>query len=1006
MLDTNGQTGNFSQGSKQKSLQQDPSTAKPELYVSSCKDNVSLELLKLDFLAYHLLVRQPWLVAATKQIPDDGSVSIPDKSEAVTPKRTRRKHVVLTRPDFRARAYIRRYVGKNPAFSLHALGCKGQPVGGTSCLRRCHTHSFLDAYVKSTMRSGGIDKSAYFGIYAFVERRLMRHFGGLVPGVNPTGTCVHVGDSAIEEDMTLKELATYVQDSENMLHVLSRKPGVYVRLLFIALLMLLRNLRRALRRHPPSAMLIEFTILCAEALQFTHEYAHRVCIALYTKLVHRLGPTPCAHTIQLAPPNFPDFIEPDLAASASPEPRVGRSCMYSPYSHHCCSTIRDSTVSRRDEEFKRNRNLLITYREQCTSYKKALIIRGQLAWKGYRDELDCEIANNPIQQQRSDANSGDPQSSARTHDTALPEDSPSCSIFSEFVNVADKLLFQWSIGLCRYASEANRIIQNPLLMEYRSLGFGLPSEGPVKLYKEVHGPNLTMHRFKRLAAIIRGRMPQKSETEECRKEPPKKQAKATPAKIPASNKTSEEVDPALPAKSAAEKAAESEVTRDVSDSSSAGSCSVDLTLHDVVCPADASRLSMFFSPLWRTEQEDGCKSCDPSLVFRRPVSCGMRQSAARAEADNKEDKDAPPTAHTSAEMPSVPRLTSAMDDDWSCFLVNKAVDRTETDFCNVDVAAAEQEQPMASASSSPQKENRRDEPEAESHKSAPTTIEQAEETVVPTETAAPEEISAPEAANLAAKTLPAEEITPAAEISPPAEIAKSGETAAPTEIINPAKTSPVETITTPEEASQPEETTASEGVSQPEETTASEGMSQPEETTASEGVSQHEETTVSEGVSQSDEIITPEEAAPDAETPLPAETSPPEEIATPEESSTPEEVSQPETNPVGITLRNRGLRIQVGSTSASPQLKSATPARRRGKWKRDEVLTLVDAINKHGAGRWAYFATTYFGGRRTGMQLKDKWCNLLRYRHVFQDTSARRTGVSLIPPWRLVDNFE
>lgn len=79
--------------------------------------------------------------------------------------------------------------------------------------------------------------------------------------------------------------------------------------------------------------------------------------------------------------------------------------------------------------------------------------------------------------------------------------------------------------------------------------------------------------------------------------------------------------------------------------------------------------------------------------------------------------------------------------------------------------------------------------------------------------------------------------------------------------------------------------------------------------------------------------------------------------------------------------------------------------RRSRLWKPEEVTKLVEAVNKHGAGRWSFFAYTYFGGTKTGSQLKDKWCNLTRYKHVHQELMEKGRGNQRRTLWKVSKNI-
>ncbi|CDR97005.1 hypothetical protein, conserved [Babesia bigemina] len=1114
--DTRAERANSSSFGEARSAQHRRFTVKHKLYRSSCKHNASLRLLKLDFLAYHLLLRQPWLVAATKQIPDDGSLSVPGTLDGVMPKRTRRRRLIMTRPDGRARAHIRRYVGANLPDSVHALGSDGEPAGPTSHLRRCHAHFFLDAYLKSVLQNGGMPKAAYFGVFAFVERRLMLYFGGQLPDVFTSGACAHPGESAAEEDLTLQQLATYVQGTENMLHTLSGKPGIYVHLLFIAMLILLRNLRRTLRRHPPTAMLIEFTLLCAEALHCTHEYVHRVCIAHYMEFAHRPGVTvPALPASKAVSSNTPDTVDPDVSAPTGDGEKAEESRDHPPHLQNNSPARCWEAPPHRDEEFKRNRNLLITFRDACMNFKQALTVRGQLAWKEYRDEMDCEVACEQNSEQQRGPDAGDSQPEGTNIDTVYPEVPFSSNVFAEFINVADKLLFQWSIALCRYASEANRVMPNPLLKEYRSLGFGSIAEGPVRLYKKVRGLNLTLHRYKKLAAFKKWSLDNKLTAEPCSEESPKKRAKTAADAMLTWNKPVDEIPLVFPQNGVAYCEPELKTSQEASETApSERSRSARLNLSEGPSRNDSSRILSFFTSLLGAVRENGRNSRDPSKAFHEPASYGMRCPPGTGEAGDKGQEEATLVEPASGGMtPPVP-LNSDADDEWAVTHKQKAGAGNEAALRIVDVAAALQEHAAKLESMLPLADNRANEQGRKADTVAPTTVKQAEGATSPAITMSPAEVSPPselppgkrspfdafskdkplgEASHSGVKSSSAE-VSPASELPPGkrspfdafskdkplGEASHSGVKSSSTEVsppseLPPGKRSPFDAfskdkplgevlppalkstargapsygmktrsaqmstsrgapsygmktrsahMSTSREApvygmktrssqmsssreasaygmktrSAPMSTymeaqaygmkTRSVQMSPPGVMSTSRGASPPGVMSASRGASPPGVMSASRGASPPGVRSPPGEVSPPGETPLAAEMPP---------------GAKPDG--IGTTYMNAGLRITVGSSSPPPQQGSVAVGRRRGKWKRDEVLLLIDAINRHGVGRWAYFAATYFGGRRTGMQLKDKWSNLMRYKYVYQDTSARGPNVTERPPWRLVDSF-
>uniref|UniRef100_A0A3B0MNK1 Myb-like DNA-binding domain containing protein, putative n=1 Tax=Theileria annulata TaxID=5874 RepID=A0A3B0MNK1_THEAN len=99
-------------------------------------------------------------------------------------------------------------------------------------------------------------------------------------------------------------------------------------------------------------------------------------------------------------------------------------------------------------------------------------------------------------------------------------------------------------------------------------------------------------------------------------------------------------------------------------------------------------------------------------------------------------------------------------------------------------------------------------------------------------------------------------------------------------------------------------------------------------------------------------------------------------------------------------LCSKSPEISLRSSQATPLLKPRKSSYSR--WSDDEVNLLIRSINRYGTGNWSFIARAYFLGKKSPMQLKDKWANLVRYGHVKQ-LEPPKTKTRNLKKWTLAN---
>ncbi|GFE53167.1 homeodomain-like superfamily protein, putative [Babesia ovis] len=467
-------------------------------YAITARLNASLELLHLDFLSHRLTQQQTWFIEATNEIYDNSCCqSSHERSISIEMCRGWR-HIKLSRTSFRARIHQLRYGVLRPLTAMHAPNCHGKRAFRLPWLRRRHAHFFLDGCLNSRVNPVEINKRAYWGLYRTVEDRLMRYFNVVLPEPE-----LMAQDGYAEEE-TMAAWSAYISASERMLHTLSQKPHFYTHLLLFSLTSQLRNLRRFVYQNPPSIMMIELTVIITEALKLTQEHLHKLCRYTYGKHMNKLKINTSALSA-MDTAVLLDSVNSDLDNSP-----MG------------LDSYNAATVSpgKHERQFVANIQCLNKLYDDCIGLKLAIDTIVERASKAYCNEVDCELTEpvegNPLLQllfgasQENTTSAGNAPSETESVCATPTSENPDVEFKSvmshaltEFGTKIKAELFQWSIAMCKYTLEANKVLMGPVLDTYKAIGVVPTTSGCVRLYKQICDSNISLHRIPCLVDILR-----------------------------------------------------------------------------------------------------------------------------------------------------------------------------------------------------------------------------------------------------------------------------------------------------------------------------------------------------------------------------------------------------------------------------------------------------------------------------------------------------------------------
>ncbi|EDO08106.1 Myb-like DNA-binding domain family protein [Babesia bovis T2Bo] len=406
-----------------------------ESYSSDGNGNASFELLELDFLCHSLAFQERWFMECTNEIHGTTETDASEHDE-MRPKLVRGwRRVELTESSFSTRVHKLRY-GRSLLTLRSSPNSYGKRVWRYPWLRRRHAHYLLDGYLTSEANRLRMNKRVYTGLYRSLDERLMRYFGIL-----PLHSLISVDDSYSDDSEVMCSLVSYIRASERMLHFLSQQSGLYAHLMLFSIISHLRRLRRFIYHNAASVMLLELTVIVVEALRLCQDHFHRF-LSSYVSNTSTLYNGFC------------------LPASVLPE---------------CLTRLYDD----------------------CLSLTKAVDSVLACAWEGYSKEVDCE-QEDPVDdssstdmQDKSDAETVS-EMSTRTVSSIDPLPVKSQAL-CEFQSKVLAELSQWTIALCKYTIEANKVLQGPVIEWYKCIGVVPP--GTVRLFRDVTGINASIHRL-------------------------------------------------------------------------------------------------------------------------------------------------------------------------------------------------------------------------------------------------------------------------------------------------------------------------------------------------------------------------------------------------------------------------------------------------------------------------------------------------------------------------------
>ncbi|KAK1932797.1 hypothetical protein X943_000846 [Babesia divergens] len=448
-------------------------------YLSDRRRNASMKLLMLDYLSQQLLKHGRWLIGATKDVSDE-DITFPVNQSAGTLDTNTGQNIEVIRPSRKVRLVQKRFHNVTPLTHLTSAVAKGRRKWRLPGLRLRHGHYFLYGYLTSALYLQPLDKKRYFSVYASVERDIMRLFNISLPMAGRLAC-----DGAGSEKKLVEDYSEYVRITEDVVHKICQKPTFYSHLLFVIVLIFTRNLRKILRGHEPSIVLVEFTMLCAEAIYLTQKFLHQFCVVVYGNNASRLGVA------------VENITNPDATSE-----------------HY----------NLREMLFLRNTKAFMSLNDDCNDYRKAIIGLCRSTWRNYCRGIDYEVSI-PSNSYHLPLSQGYTQitnsiSSSRTVSEGYEhsfEESPNaheetedgkaftgrCTTLCDFKLKADRLLCQWGIAICSYATEANKIVMDPLFAELRAVDAGKTTGGPVVLSKQVKGASLSLHRDPLLLEAMR-----------------------------------------------------------------------------------------------------------------------------------------------------------------------------------------------------------------------------------------------------------------------------------------------------------------------------------------------------------------------------------------------------------------------------------------------------------------------------------------------------------------------
>ncbi|GIX60767.1 Myb family DNA-binding domain-containing protein [Babesia caballi] len=878
----------------------------PSAFDAQLPRNASLKLLRLDFFCYHLITRVMWLNMVIGDVADEGAswetAEGSDHRDDDFEQRFRRKHVKVTAPRRSRRGSFQGQAYADPLTAVHAPSELGSRRCRLPWLRHGHAHFFLEPYLKTAINFLHIRRPYYFTLWARVESELLQIFGITLPEA-----ATEAATQAVEMQ-SMQDFSKFIRAVEGMLHTLSKKPTFYLHVTLVALIALLRNLRRLILRHPPCIVLVEFTVLCTQALWLTQAYVHQYSATVYRTVASRRGIRVDAQSVADGPSAAGT---PSLAATEETVGAEGES----------------ERLTYRDLRFFHNVRLLESMNEACKEYKCAIITLGQQSWGEYLSESEFE-AGSPVNGiefcssqwgvETLDSGGeapvwGEGRESSSVEGTAngmcdggdRAQSRLPTSQMVEFSAKAARLLNQWALALCKYATEANKLTCAPVFAEYKVVGDGEVGGGPSKLYKKVRGPNLALHRNPVLVALMGEPVPATLERVRSRfggrlasSKVPHRTRQVKPPSHLRDNYVLSDKRETHPASTGAvphqdDPGRRGKLHNGIDDAVRGGAGIELYSSHriasdgDVVvplsetCPTAAPSSS---SLLDMSSLESLLGTPIPAMHFvsslfgrshgRRSGKVSARRSVIAQCADAADDG-----------------AGSSIGDSKSAKKMRTGeVEELRSQVDDVDaLSVLSDDIPIVAPPPSP------DDPEG----LRVTLIDEAGEEVI--ETAGGIDVSADEGVGCP--------VTPVEE----------------------------------------------EVVSQPDAPT--------EEEVAASVDSRAAEASEKSDVVEAGTDVEDRDAAAGAD----------------------ETAKEPDTTPSDMAATG------------------PTTVRRKRKWSREEVVILVNAINRHGVGKWTYFSRAYFDGRWTGPQLKDKWCNLMRYKYVYQD----KTHSNAVPnaSWRLVDSF-